>query len=207
MTDAPKTPKDVEVVLVDGSGKPTGRIGRSSAHAGEGRMHLAFTVVLLDRKGQVVLGRRSPTKMLWARSYDATVASHPLPGEEPIDAAVRRLQEELGVQAELEAYGFFRYHARDRVPGGFLRGSEKEHCVLFLGRAKGPLQPNPAEIDDLRAAAPEDVIRSWTRDPRGVCPWAPLALLGLRNVLPAEPATWTAFERAVAVWPDLARLP
>lgn len=205
--NTPNAPKDVEVVLVDGFGKPTGRVGRNAAHAGEGRLHLAFTVVLLDSKGQVVLGRRSPTKMLWARSYDATVASHPLPGEEPLDAAARRLQEELGVQADLEAHGSFRYHARDRVPGGFLRGSEKEHCLLFLGRAKGPLKPNPAEIDDLRAASPQDVIHSWTRDPRGVCPWAPLALLGLRKVLTAEPATWTALERAVGVWPDLERLP
>jgi len=195
--------REAEVVLVDGRGKPTGTVGRFAAHEGEGRMHLAFTVVILDPKGQVLLARRAPTKPLWPRFFDATVASHPHPDEDLVVAARRRVQDELGVDAELEPHGHFRYHARDVVAGGIVRGSEKEHCAVFLGRINGQAAPDPKEVDELRAAPPAAVCAAWSRDPRAVAPWAPLALLALRNVLAVDVPTWAALERAVAVWPDL----
>ncbi|MFB6079949.1 MAG: isopentenyl-diphosphate Delta-isomerase [Haloferacaceae archaeon] len=85
------------VVRVDSEDNALGTVNRLDAHTGDGVRHRAFTCLVFDRSDRLLLARRAPGKRLWDTHWDGTVASHPVDGQSQVDAARRRLDEELGV--------------------------------------------------------------------------------------------------------------
>src|SRR5699024_7359709 len=86
-----------QLVAVDENDDSEGIVERLDAHTGDGVRHRAFTAMLFDEMGNLLLAQRSPEKRLWDTGWDGTVASHPREGEEQLDATRKRLEEELGV--------------------------------------------------------------------------------------------------------------
>jgi len=85
------------VVAVDENDEKEGVVNRLDAHTGDGVRHRAFTCLLFDEEGRILLAQRSPDKRLWDGHWDGTVASHPIEGQSQIDATEQRLAEELGI--------------------------------------------------------------------------------------------------------------
>src|SRR6056297_3302634 len=86
-----------DVIAVDADDTKQGMVNRLDAHTGDGIRHRAFTTLLFDDRGHILLAQRSPDKRLWDTHWDGTVASHPVEGQSQVDAAGERLEEELGV--------------------------------------------------------------------------------------------------------------
>lgn len=156
------------LILVDGSDNPVGSAEKRLCHTGRGKLHRAFTVLLFDRAGRLLLTRRSPAKMLWPDKWDGTVASHPRDGETFVSAAERRLPEELGINCPLEYLFKFEYHVNDGR-----RGSENEVCGTLVGVIDSEADPDPAEIVQTDLVGPDQLDAS---DPLKYCPWMLLAL-------------------------------
>ena len=156
------------LILVDGDDKPVGSAEKRLCHSHRGMLHRAFTALLFDDAGRLLLTRRSPAKMLWPDKWDGTVASHPRDGETFVSAAERRLPEELGVSCRLEYLFKFEYHVSDGH-----RGSENEVCGTLIGTINSEPDPDPAEIVQTKFVAPSqmDVVAS-----QEYCPWMLLAL-------------------------------
>lgn len=134
------------VVTVDEHGRPTGSTGKLAAHAAPGVAHLAFSVVLFDGDGSVLLQQRSAAKYHFAGLWTNSCCSHPRPGEGVLEAAARRVDEELGVTlVDAEVVGSFWYRAEDEASGLV----EVEYDLVVRGRCDGELDPDPAEIGDL----------------------------------------------------------
>lgn len=155
------------VILVDSGDTPLGFAEKTRCHRGSGMLHRAFTAMLFDDSGRLLLTRRSPSKMLWPGKWDGTVASHPRAGEDFVSSAERRLPEELGVRCALEYLFKFEYHVSDGD-----RGSENEICGTLIGRLPpGDPAPDPAEIVQTMTVSRLDASR-----PKDYCPWMILAL-------------------------------
>jgi len=75
-------------------------VNRLDAHTGDGIRHRAFTCLVYDTEGRILLAQRAPTKRLWDAHWDGTVASHPVEGQSQKDATEQRLEEELGITPE-----------------------------------------------------------------------------------------------------------
>jgi isopentenyl-diphosphate delta-isomerase len=178
-SDAMNPPR--HVVLCDATGRPTGTADALAAHTGAGQLHLAFSVFLFSPDGRrVLLQQRSRHKMLWPLVWANTCCSHPRPGESAIAAGRRRLQEEMGIDAELTAGPAFVYRAED--PAG--RGVEHEYDQLLVGSFAGEPRPDPAEVADWRwidvSALPIDL----TARPERYAPWLHAAMPLLGSPLP-----------------------
>jgi isopentenyl-diphosphate delta-isomerase len=135
-----------EVVAVDADDNRVGVVDRLEAHTGDGTRHRAFTTLLFDEAGRLLLARRSPEKRLWDTYWDGTVASHPVAGQSQVEAATERLQAELGIAPsqydDLRLTDRFEYkrHYHDL-------GVEHEVCaVLKATLADTTLDPDPAEV-------------------------------------------------------------
>jgi len=98
------------VVLVDEQDRETGTMEKQQAHA-EGKLHRAISVFIFNTKNELLLQQRSAGKYHSANLWTNTCCSHPRPGEETDDAAVRRLYEEMGIRCELEEAFSFIYKA------------------------------------------------------------------------------------------------
>ncbi|MET7302867.1 isopentenyl-diphosphate Delta-isomerase [Embleya sp. NPDC005575] len=147
----------VMVELVDPQGNTIGLAEKLEAHQPPGQLHRAFSVFLLDDEGRVLMQRRALTKYHSPGRWSNTCCSHPFPGEEPREAVLRRLSEELGAKPTvLESAGLVTYDVTDEVSGLV----EKEFNHLFVGLAGGDLGLNPEEVDDV-AFVPLAELDAW----------------------------------------------
>ena len=119
-----------DVVAVDAFDEREGLANRLDAHTGDGIRHRAFTCLLFDEDGRVLLAQRAARKRLWDTHWDGTVASHPVEGQSQKEATRERLEEELGITADqygdLEVTDRFEYrrHYHDN-------GIEWEVCAVL----------------------------------------------------------------------------
>jgi isopentenyl-diphosphate delta-isomerase len=114
-------------------------------HTGEGILHRAFTILVRDTRGEVLIQRRSAAKLLWPLYWEATCSGHPRVGEDLARAGEWRLREEMGFEAALEDVGSFVYHAAFGDAG-----SEWEVCHLLAGSYDGEVVPEPGEVAEAR---------------------------------------------------------
>jgi isopentenyl-diphosphate Delta-isomerase len=141
-----------EVVLVDAEDNETGVAEKLEAHK-RGNLHRAFSVMVWDRKGRLLLQRRHIGKYHSGGLWTNTCCGHPRPGETSAEAAARRLNEEMRILCALSPIGTFTYRAE--LDAGLI---EHELVHLFRGVYQGEVAPDPAECDGYSWSTPE-VIR------------------------------------------------
>ena len=161
------------VILVDGSDSPVGTEEKTRCHLPDGRLHRAFTALLFDGDGRLILARRAAEKMLWPGCWDGTFASHPREDETYVSSGERRMPEELGVAGSLDYLHKFEYH----VPYGDV-GSENEVCGTLIGVVEDPgkIACVRGEIEEVKAVGPSELLEEIGRDPKAYCPWMLIAL-------------------------------
>ena len=162
------------VILVDADDRQVGLEEKVRCHLPDGRLHRAFTALLFDvGGGELMLARRSPSKMLWPGSWDGTFASHPREGETYASSSERRMPEELGLRCGMEYLFKFEYHAPYKDVG-----SENEICGTVMGtvdRGAG-FEPAAGEISEIRWVSPGELAEDMGRSPADYCPWMLIAL-------------------------------
>lgn len=184
-----------QLVLVDKDDNPIGTAGKLECHIGAGQLHRAFTALVFDPSGRLLLTRRSDSKMLWPKIWDATFASHPRVSESYADAAVRRMPDELGTVCDMQYLLKFVYHVK------YLDvGSENEVCAILAGTLSDPssLKPASQEISEVSWATPDDILADMRANPHNYCPWmiAALWMLGQR----LESGTVLRNAESIAAW-------
>jgi isopentenyl-diphosphate delta-isomerase len=146
-------PEDSEaLILVDPEDREIGHLDRAQCHAGPGILHRAFSLLIFNPKGELLLQQRAATKRLWPLYWSNSVCSHPRRGESMHTAIIRRLREELGVVCPLHFLFKFQYQAQFDATG-----SENELCSVFIGRCTTPVTVNRDEIHATRWAGPDAV--------------------------------------------------
>ena len=166
--------RDDQLVLVDGLDRQVGVATKWDAHV-TGSLHRAFSVVLL-REGsdgpELLLAQRAAGKYHSAGLWANSCCSHPRAGEELLEAAYRRVREELGCDAsDIREVDSFVYRAV------FENGlTEHEYDHVLLGRPAGELDPDPVEVSDVRWVGFQDLARALADQPEVFSAWAPMVL-------------------------------
>jgi isopentenyl-diphosphate delta-isomerase len=165
------------VIAVDEEDTSQGTVDRLEAHTGDGIRHRAFTCMLFDEEGRVLLAQRARDKRLWDTHWDGTVASHPVEGQTQIEATEERLEEELGITPDqyenlgvTDRFEYKRYYLDE--------GLEWEVCAVLTATVTDPkLDTDPAEVGGTLWVDYEDL---W-ENPRNyrqlrTCPWFDIAM-------------------------------
>ncbi|MFF3853158.1 isopentenyl-diphosphate Delta-isomerase [Micromonospora sp. NPDC002575] len=158
------------VELVDDDGRARGEATVSAAHQPPGRLHRAFSVLLVAPDGRVLLQRRAAVKTRFPLRWANSCCGHPAPGESLTAAANRRLGEELGVgPVELTETGVYVYYAEDPATGRV--EFEYDHVLRADVPGDLPVRPDPAEVAELRWVDPATLETDLDGDPRAYAPW------------------------------------
>jgi len=154
-----------DVILVDKQDNALGTMEKLAAHQA-GRLHRAFSVFVFNSKGELLLQQRAHDKYHSAGKWSNTCCSHPRPGEQNIDAAKRRLKEEMGLDCELH-YGFnFIYHT------DFSNGlSEYEFDHVFFGKTDAQPVIDPQEVAAFAYITPEELNEQLKQNPDEYTEW------------------------------------
>ena len=162
------------VELVDRAGQPLGTCPVAAAHTAPGHLHRAYSVLLYDQEGRVLLQQRAAVKTRFALRWSNACCGHPAPGQDPAAAAVTRLAEELGITpaqyTPLQAAGVYRYHAADSATGYV----EDEWDHVFFATLTGGFSLEAADENEVRAvrwASPGPLAVEIAARPDGFTPW------------------------------------
>jgi isopentenyl-diphosphate Delta-isomerase len=130
------------LILVDENNNITGYEEKLKVHQ-TGRLHRAFSLFVVNTKGQLMLQRRANDKYhsggLWAN----TCCSHPLKGEDPEKTIHIKLKQEMGFDCELKP--LFKFIYRVEFDNGL---TEYELDQVYLGFHEESPNPNPEEVGD-----------------------------------------------------------
>ena len=137
------------LILVDEADREIGQMSKADCHRGAGVLHRAFSLLIFNDAGELLLQQRSAAKRLWPLYWSNSCCSHPRSHETTEMAIHRRLYEELGVRCPLQFLFKFRYQAQFDASG-----AEQELCSVYVGTCNQPLRINRHEISDWRWIAP-----------------------------------------------------
>jgi isopentenyl-diphosphate delta-isomerase len=145
------------LIVVDGEDRSLGELSKIRCHEGRGILHRAFSLLIFNGDGEMLIQRRAGSKRLWPFYWSNSCCSHPRSGES-MDAAIhRRLHEELGLSCGLQFLFKFQYQAQfDET------GAENEVCSVYIGRCTDPVRGNTDEVSAWRWISPQALMRELT---------------------------------------------
>ena len=160
---------DEQLILVDGHDREIGFLAKAHAHLGCGTLHRAFSLFVFNPAGELLLQQRAAGKRLWPGYWSNTCCSHPRRGQQMDSAIRRRLQEELGLSAELEFLFKFQYQTQYDS-----QGAEHELCWVYAGRSVERPHANVNEVAAWRYITPQALQAEIARAPETFTPWLKL---------------------------------
>ncbi|MGD1844654.1 MAG: isopentenyl-diphosphate Delta-isomerase [Salibacteraceae bacterium] len=169
-----------KVILVDESDRPLGTMDKLEAHR-QGVLHRAFSVFVFNEQNELLLQQRAHHKYHSGGLWTNTCCSHPRPGEEVMDAAHRRLVEEMGFDCPIEFKFSFIYK---KVLDNELTEHELDH--VLVGQFSDAPEVNPDEVGGWRYVDLETLMKEINLYPERFTEWFKLSIDRVVNV--AKPA-------------------
>jgi isopentenyl-diphosphate delta-isomerase len=182
------------VVLVDSQDQPIGLMEKLEAHQ-KGRLHRAFSVMLYRQnknknKIEVLLQQRALNKYHGGGLWANTCCSHPFENESVLEAAYRRLKDEIFLNQpedlaliKLNHLGSFIYHAV--LDNGLIEHELDHVCVGEYDPDSAREIPlfNPEEIAQMEWVCLEKLVQALHHRenqehllPKRYAPWLPQVL-------------------------------
>jgi len=157
--------KEEKVILVDREDNPVGTLPKMEAHE-KGVLHRAFSVFILNQKGELMLQQRALHKYHSPGLWTNTCCSHQREGEENLQAGTRRLEEEMGFSVPLEELFSFIYKAP------FDNGlTEHELDHVMLGYYEGIPEINSDEVNTWKWMSLNEIASDLTVNPESYTVW------------------------------------
>jgi isopentenyl-diphosphate delta-isomerase len=170
------------VILVNTADQPVGRMEKFEAHQ-RGLLHRAFSVFLFNEQGETLLQQRAAGKyhspLLWTNSC----CSHQREGESNLEAATRRLYEELGINSNeiTELRDAFHFIYRAEFDNGL---TEHELDHVLLGRFDGAVALNTEEVEAVRWISMADLALEMAAHPEQFTAWFQIIFREYQSHLP-----------------------
>lgn len=165
--------------MVDTNDRAIGTMEKMEAHR-KGVLHRAFSILLFDDSGKLLLQKRSKNKYHSSGLWTNTCCSHPLPGESMEAATRRRLKEEMGIDLQPHWSHTFIYKA---PLDHDLTEHELDH--VFVGTYNGTPDINNKEVED----------------------WKFVDLQWLRDDMRKNPSAYTAWFKLIVNHPEINSIP
>jgi len=171
------------VILVDETDTPVGTMEKMEAHR-KALLHRAFSVFIFNAKGEMLLQQRAKGKYHSPGLWTNACCSHPRPGEDTREAALRRLREELGFCTPLAKSFHFIY--RTDFGNGL---TEHEFDHVFVGQYDHTIHPDSSEVGDYCYKSTEAISADLATHPHRFTSWFRLAfpmVMAARHASPRQ---------------------
>ena len=154
-----------KVILVDREDNECGVMEKMEAHR-NGVLHRAFSIFIFNSKGRLILQQRAKQKYHSGKLWTNTCCSHQRPGESTLEAAERRLREEMGFTTPLEMAFTHLYRAE-------LDNSLIEHDLdhVLIGYYDGPIIFNHDEVMATCFLSPKTIEEQLITSPEKFTAW------------------------------------
>ena len=156
-----------------------GAMEKMEAHK-KGVLHRAFSVFIFNARGEMLLQQRALEKYHSNGLWTNACCSHPRPGEEIMDAAKRRLKEEMGI--DLQTVFSFTFIYKAQLDQNLI---EHELDHVFVGTFNGSPIINKKEVED----------------------WKYVDINWLKQDINQHPSAYTVWFKLIVTHPELNSIP
>jgi len=157
--------KEDYLILVDLDDNQIGTMEKMQAHK-KALLHRAISVFICNSNDEWLLQRRALNKYHSGGLWTNTTCSHPFPGELSIDAANRRLMEEMGMECDLLELFSFTYNAA--LDKGL---TEHEYDHVFFGISDEIPKINAEEVMEWKYLSYNDLHQDMMLNPGNYTVW------------------------------------
>lgn len=154
-----------KVILVDDKDNEMGLMAKTEAHQ-KALLHRAVSVFVINSAGEWLLQRRALSKYHSGGLWTNATCTHPLPNESNMDAANRRLGQEMGMQCSLKEIFSFTYK---EVLDHQLTEHEYDH--VFIGITDSTPTINTDEVAEFKYIKYEKLLHDITNNPSHYTVW------------------------------------
>ena len=151
--------------MVDDNDNELGSIEKMEAHR-QSLLHRAISVFIVNHEGKWLIQRRAINKYHSGGLWTNTCCTHPQPGETSIQAANRRLNEEMGIKTTLTEIFQFKY--KDLLDNEL---TEHELDHVFIGIADEKPIINITEVAEWKYISYKMLIAEITKHPENFTVW------------------------------------
>ncbi len=154
------------VVLVDEQNNILGTMPKSKVHQKKTPLHRAFSSFIFNKQKQLLLQQRSRKKKTWPLMWSNSCCGHPKLNESNINAAKRRLKDELGLEVnDLQEIAPYRYQfSKDGV-------MENEICPILVGFTEQEPKINNNEVEAVEWIDWHEFLQDIKKNPQKYSPW------------------------------------
>ena len=139
--------KNQMIVLINQKDEEIGIEEKIKTHI-DGKLHRAFSVLVFNSKGELLIQQRAKSKYHSQGLWSNTICSHPRPKRNIIKEIHKRLKEEMGFVCPVKK--LFVFHYKKKFENGLIE-NELDH--VFIGKYDGKVFPNPKEALDYKWVA------------------------------------------------------
>jgi len=164
------------VLLVDEEDNEIGIMEKLRAHQ-EAVLHRAISIFVFNDQHELLLQQRAAEKYHSPLQWTNTCCTHPRKDENVMEAAVRRLQEEMNMSCELIYQYRFIYKA---VLADGLTEHELDH--VFFGRSNVLPVPNAEEVAGWKYMSLEKIEADIAVHPENYTEWFKLMLNRIKQI-------------------------
>jgi len=157
------------VVLIDENNNPIGVAPKESVHTNQTPLHRGFSSFIFNQKNELLLTKRSSKKKTFPGVWTNTVCGHPAPGEDVIDAARRRLHDEVGLNVDDLSMVVSNYRYRCVDIHGIV---ENEICPILIGHTESEPKPNSEEVDEYKWIDWKELLQDMIQHKELYSPWS-----------------------------------
>ncbi len=159
-----------KVILVDEGDNAIGTMEKMEAHR-KGMLHRAFSVILFNSNGEMLLQKRAAKKYHSGGLWTNTCCSHPLPNESTRDASRRRLMQEMGIN--LQPTFAFKFIYKTDLDHNLV---EHEYDHVYIGAFDGIPVINKTEVDEWKFMNLHSLRMDIEKSPGAYTEWFKLIL-------------------------------
>lgn len=165
------------VILVNENDEQIGLMEKLEAHQ-KGLLHRAFSVFVFNSKNELLIHQRALDKYHSPGLWTNTCCSHQRENESTLQAAHRRLQEEMGFDCELNEVFSFTYRAE--FSNNLI---EHEFDHVLVGTSNILPNPNPSEVAHYKWLSIDQIKSDIQQNPHQYTEWFKIALPKLEQHL------------------------
>jgi len=155
------------VLQVDENDVVVGPMSKADSHFQSGSLHRAFSVLLFNSEGRLLLQQRAHDKITFPSVWANSCCSHPLASEDEMDetnargvkiAAIRKLEQELGISPDSVDINDFHFITKMRYSARMNADwIEREIDHILMIQADVDLNPNPNEVAAIKWVNAEEL--------------------------------------------------
>jgi len=166
-------------ILVDEEDNILGKDTKINCHLGEGKLHRAFSILLFNNSGKLLIQKRASEKITFPSIWANSCCSHPLHIDSEVNgidgakiAAKRKMEQELGIESDLIKLEQLNYMTKMVYKA---RADEKwvEHEVdyIFAVKCDFNINPNKLEIEETKYVNLEELENLFNDKKAKIGPW------------------------------------